>query len=107
MDREGNWLTDESEIKNHIQEGFKKLYMTDLEVIPINSDVSGFSCCFLNEEDRTRIDGDVSEAEIQAGLWTLKPFKAPGPDGLHAGFYQHFWMEVKNSVYKEVKEIFL
>ena len=33
--------------------------------------------------------------------------KAPDPDGLHAGFYQHFWMEVKNSVCEEIKEIFM
>lgn len=46
------------------------------------------------------------EEEIRVGLWALKPFKAPRPNGLHAGFYQHFWMEVKNSIYKEIKGIF-
>ena len=95
-DREGNWLTDEIEIKNHIQDGFKKLCRTELEVIPIDSNVSRFSCCFLEEEDRTRIDGEVTDGEIQTGLWDFKPFKAPGPDALHASFYQHFWMEVKD-----------
>ena len=34
--------------------------------------------------------GDVTEEEIRVGLWALKPFKAPRPNGLHAGFYQHF-----------------
>ena len=46
-DRKGNWLIDEIVIKDHIQDGFKKLYRTELEVIPINSNVSRFSCCFL------------------------------------------------------------
>ena len=36
----------------------------------------------------------------------LKPFKAPGPGGLHEGFYQHFWIEVRNSVSEEIKGIF-
>ena len=72
----------------------------------MTSDVSSFSCCFLEEEDRVRMDGDVTEEEVHVGLWSLKPFKAPGPDGLHAGFYQHFWMVVKNSVFNEVKGIF-
>ena len=36
----------------------------------------------------------------------MKPFKAPGIDGLHAGFYQRFWLLVGDSVKKEVKEIF-
>ena len=56
-DVEGNWLTDEVEIKDYIRNGFKKLFMTELNMTSITSDVSEFSCCFLEEEDRTRIDG--------------------------------------------------
>ena len=36
----------------------------------------------------------------------MRPFKAPGLDGLHAGFYQQFWGDVGNSVCKEVLDIF-
>ena len=36
----------------------------------------------------------------------MKPFKAPGIDGLHVGFFQRFWLLVGDSVNKEVKEIF-
>ena len=49
---------------------------------------------------------EVVDEDVRSGLWALKPFKAPGPDGIHAGFYQHFWHEVGNSVCKEVKKIF-
>ena len=55
-DVEGNWLTDEVEIKDYIRNGFKKLFMTELNMTSITSDVSEFYCCFLEEEDRTRID---------------------------------------------------
>ena len=55
-DVEGNWLTDEVEIKDYIRNGFKKLFMIELNMTSITSDVSEFSCCFLEEEDRTRID---------------------------------------------------
>ena len=40
------------------------------------------------------------------GLGALKPFKAPGSDGLHAGFFQRFWLLVGDSVKSEVKSIF-
>ena len=33
-------------------------------------------------------------------------FKAPGPDGLHAGFFQRFWLTVGSSVISEVKKVF-
>ena len=59
-DVEGNWLTDEVEIKNYIRNGFKKFYMTELNVTSMTSDVSEFSCCFLEKKDRTRIYGDVT-----------------------------------------------
>ena len=29
----------------------------------------------------------VTEEEISAALWSLKAFKAPGLDDLHAGFF--------------------
>lgn len=55
-------------LKDYIKNGFKKLYMTELNVSSMISDVSEFSCCFLKEEDRLRIDGDVTEEEVRAGL---------------------------------------
>ena len=48
----------------------------------------------------------VSNEDISAGLWSLKAFKAPGFDGLHAGFFQHFWLLVGESIRNEVKQIF-
>lgn len=47
----------------------------------------------------------MTEDEIKAALWSLKAFKAPGPDGLHAGFFQHFWPSVGNSVVEAVKKL--
>ena len=69
-------------------------------------DVLDFACSYLSEEDSTRVDTEVSVEEIRDGLWSLKSFKAPDPNGLHAGFFQHFWADVKNSVCKEIKEVF-
>lgn len=50
--------------------------------------------------------GGVTDEEIKAALWSLKPFKAPGPNGLHAGFFQRFWLVVGSSVIEEIKLIF-
>ena len=105
-DAVGNWLTDDTEVKEHIRNRFMNLYTTDLSWSTKSSVVPNFSCCFFSDEIRDRIGSGVTVEEIRASLWALKPFKAPGPDGLHAGFYQHFWMEVKNSVCEEIKEVF-
>ena len=65
---------------------------------PICSSISQFSCCFFTEEDRAWIGRAVNEEDVRDGLWALKPFKAFGPDGLHAGFFQQFWSDVGRSV---------
>lgn len=44
--------------------------------------------------------------EIKLALWSIKAFKAPGPDGHHAGFFQRFWMIVGGSVVEEIKKCF-
>ena len=46
------------------------------------------------------------DEEIRHALWSLKPFKSLGPDGLHAGFFQRFWLVVGHSISEEIKKIF-
>ena len=82
------------------------MYATESLYSPIASNVSDFACSYLSEEDNTKVDTEVFVEEIRDGLWSLKAFKAPGLDGFHAGFFQHFWANVKNSVCKEIKEVF-
>ena len=102
----GNWITDEIEIKRHINCGFEKLYTSELCMSPMFSAVTSFSCCFLSAENCLSISSGITDEEIRAALWSLKPFKAPGPDGLHAGFFQRFWPEVGGSICAKVKKVF-
>ena len=62
---------------------------------------------WLNEEEKESIGGQVSVEEIRTTLWSLKAFKAPSSDGLHAGFFQRFWPIVGDFVVEEVKRIFI
>ena len=93
-------------MQEHILNGFKKLYSMDFEMSYRFSPVADFSSSFLSEVERNWMGREVTDEDVRNGLWALKPFKAPGPDGLHAGFFQHFWHEVRNPICKEVKNIF-
>ena len=86
----GEWVTGEEEVKNVILMGYIDLFQTSFSSSNRLSDIENFSCCFLSEGDRVSLCAPVSEEEIKLGLWSLKPFKAPGADGLHAGFFQYF-----------------
>ena len=46
------------------------------------------------------------DKEIWTGLKSMKPYKAPGINGLHARFFQRFWLIVGDSVKREVREAF-
>ena len=72
---------------NHIRRGFEKSFTTSLESASLNPLRPQWWLNSLSDEERSSLGGMVTNAEIKDGLWALKAFKAPGPDGLHAGFF--------------------
>ena len=106
MDRTGEWIYDEAKIKDHIQDGFSKLYTSKMCMVSIESLFANFSCYMLFEEESRWMGREVDDEEIKTALWSLKPFKAPGPDGIHAGFFQYFWHDVQALICQEVKKAF-
>ena len=43
---------------------------------------------------------------MKSALWSLKAFKTSRPDGLHAGFFQRFWLTVGRSMIEKVQRVF-
>ena len=105
-DRVGNWLHGDREIADFIGKGFIELFTSDLCLVSLANWNPLFWHTYLNEEEVTSVDFVVIEEEITTGIWGLKPFKAPGPNGLHAGFFQRFWLIVGETVKKEVNSNF-
>lgn len=60
----------------------------------------------LLEEAKLTLDAMLTQEEIKEALWSMQAYKAPGPDGLHAGFFQRFWLLVGDSVREEVERVF-
>ena len=86
-DDRGDWIADEEGVKKHILAGFENLYTTGLEKAPIPSLISNFSCFYFTEEDQAWVGREVTEEDVRDGLRALKPFKVPGLNGLHVGFF--------------------
>ena len=86
----GVWLTEEREVANHFREGFIKIYTTSQVVATREVSYNLQWQPKISLEEKNSISHMVTEEEIRAALWSLKAFKAPGPDGLHAGFFQRF-----------------
>lgn len=97
-DRMGNWINGDREIAEFIREGFLDLFTSSLSNSPLAKWNPSCWYTYLNEAEAINLDRQVSDVEISASLWVLKPFKTPGLDDLHAGFFQCFWLLVGESV---------
>ena len=105
-DSTGEWVHEVNGIKDFIRRGFEGVCTSSLLSSSRCNPLPSQWQVKLFEEEKMSISGVASEEEIKSALWSLKPFKAPGPNGLHAGFFQRFWLVVGKSVLEEVGKIF-
>ncbi|OMO94467.1 reverse transcriptase [Corchorus capsularis] len=91
---------------SHIANFFLKLYSSESDYCEINPTKPDFSFNLVDSEFHNSLSVVPSISEIKKALWSMKPFKTPGPDGLHAGFFQHCWEDVHLSLCKDIQEIF-
>nr|XP_023907397.1 uncharacterized protein LOC112019104 [Quercus suber] len=81
------WLTEEREVMEHFRSGFVSLYTTSLEAAARVPSQEVSWQVQLNKQIKEAMGTMVTLEEIKDALSSLKLFKAPGPDGLHAGFF--------------------
>ena len=105
-DKMGNWLKGDREIADYIRNGFLELFSTNQCSAPLSDWYPPFWQVSLHVDDAERLASSITNIEVRSTLWSLKPNKALGPDGLHAGFFQCLWHIVGDFVKDEVKHIF-
>ena len=103
----GDWIQQEEVVKDFVKNGYSEIYTTSFSSVSALPPMISSWQVRLSEEEICSISGEVSDEEIKAALCSLKAFKAPGPNGLHAGFFQRFWLTVGSSVINEVKKSLL
>ncbi|KAL6174610.1 hypothetical protein ACLB2K_051256 [Fragaria x ananassa] len=107
QDSSGNWTTNEEDMATILVQDFKKRFHQDS---PTNvDDIHSFTSIIepvINSADNTMLLQQVTEEEIFAAVNSIGALKAPGPDGIHASFYQNCWQEVKESVIPMIQACF-
>ncbi|PKI35081.1 hypothetical protein CRG98_044521 [Punica granatum] len=99
---DGNWCFDDDTLKNFITSHFWRFY-SGSEGLERPTTSLPFPC--VEAERLKQLEEEVSVDEVKRALWGMFPFKAPGPDGFHAFFYQANWSVVEQQVVKLVSEI--
>ncbi|KAL2935618.1 hypothetical protein RDABS01_018736 [Bienertia sinuspersici] len=99
-------LEDEQGVVHDREEGMSMIinnYFTNLFTSswPMGEEeaLAGLSC-LVSEEMNNSLLVEPTEVEIKEALFQMHPNKAPGPDGMHALFYQKCWNIVKGDVVK-------
>lgn len=102
----GNWVQGESEITDLIRSGFINLFSTSVSSVPRMRWSLTIWPSFLGIEDANSLGANLTRLEVNAGLWSLKPLKAPRLDGIHVSFFQAYWQQVDTSMVNEALKVF-
>ena len=105
-DSQGEWIFEQSAVMDFVQNHFQNLFSSEMLFSSRLASFSYTDLPHLSNSDVHTLSLPVLDDEIKNALWSLKPFKSPGPNGIHAGFYQRFWLLVKDSVINEIKKVF-
>ncbi|GLT58567.1 hypothetical protein SLA2020_314490 [Shorea laevis] len=100
-----NWICDQDSIINLIRNHFIHLFTSSLDY-SYHDSFSNLGVAVVEPHNLTFLDNPPTEKEIQDALFGLKPFKAPGPDGLHPGFFQRMWDSVRSTICSDIGNIF-
>lgn len=103
-DNDEKVITDKEEIKALIRNYYNDLFNRDgacaLESAP--------KSCFPSIPPNVKVDifKEITNSYVEKAIFDMSPFKAPGPDGLYATFYQKMWPSVGVSMCNLVKDFF-
>lgn len=102
-DEGGNWYYEQKEIIPLITNFFRKLFTTSQDLSYLKHTPMSYYGT-LDSTDQSDLSLEPTIQEIKQAFFSFKPYKAPGPDGLHPFFYQNFWNETKSSLIDFCKE---
>jgi hypothetical protein len=99
----GQWVDNVNQIRSMATDFYQKLftmnqfygdwYQTDVTYPRLSSEALG------------ELSTPITNDEVRRAMFHMNPWKAPGPDGFPAGFYQKSWSIVGRKVCDFVKEV--
>lgn len=70
--------------RNYFLNIFTTYVITDWSIIKIDKEI-------FHNIDLSSLDDPLKNHEIRNEIFSFKPYKAPGPDGLHPFFFKKYW----------------
>jgi hypothetical protein len=102
-DSSGQWIEDTTQLQQSANDFYMKLFTEDQLTRTWHQTAITYPAIDLAVKDK--IDAPVKEEEVKNAVFNMHPWKAPGPDGFPAGFYQKSWDIVSSNVYRFVDNV--
>lgn len=99
---EDDWITDPEELKKMVRDFFTKVFSEDND--DYNRGAIRGAYPVISQEKLNRVQETITGEEVRKALFQMAPWKAPGPDGLSAGFYQKTWTTTGENLINHVKD---
>ena len=97
----GDWITEPDHVRRLVADFFASLYSEPVPEFDTD-DILQDQFPRISHESLTQLERPFTFTEVQTALFSMGSFKAPGPDGFLAFFYQRFWSLVRDSVFQMV-----
>ncbi|KAL6551940.1 hypothetical protein OROGR_008094 [Orobanche gracilis] len=102
--QDGSWSTDQARLSMEA-----KLFFQHLFALPRHAEPDSFQITNvprLCSEGVNALLAPVSKEEVRSAVFSMKSFKAPGPDGIQPYFFKKYWYLVGDAVWKTVAYAF-
>jgi ribonuclease HI len=102
-DEKGQWIDNVDKLQDMATDFYVKLFSED----QLRRDwfQTALSFPVLEPEVISDLAAPITREEVKRAVFNMHPWKAPGPDGFPAGFYQKTWDIVGENVYTFVDTI--
>ena len=97
----GTWSSDSDTLQDEAQNYFKNFFC---------GNQPNHDCAFnegahpsIDSEGKIALTSPITKPKVFAALNSMKPYKAPGPDGFHCIFFKQYWHIVGDDIFQMVQ----
>ncbi|KAL5538858.1 hypothetical protein UlMin_043555 [Ulmus minor] len=101
----GEWIYSRNQIGDLFSARFESVFDSPLQ--PLSFNLSNIVNPVITEEDNADLLRIPTWEEVRNVVFSMGAFKAPGPDGMSALFYKHYWNIVGWDLVAAVRDFFM